>query len=242
MGLAKRSRPLMIDSHVASSFIHDEPSLADDPNEDDEFIINTADDEPLGQNTNEKFLIEEAFSPSPTPPPPSTSSSTKSNNFNFVNETEIETINNAKHKSNSNDIIQVFNGGKQSSGEPLIKRLKTRNIEFPKLSTVSFQKITRNPNVHATKSVSIQAAMLNNTNKNNQVNQEIVAENTYALLSSALEHGNEAHSSAASTPHRASNSPVVTLPASPNLNTSSSSNSLIMLNENTNTINNNNNK
>jgi len=151
----KRSRPLMIDSHTAAALVNsatgaskfgttdsnDDQYTDNDNDEDEEFIINDSnrrqfieleeDDEESelnNQNNIRTNFIEENESSSSGLSPISTTvkSTSSKNRLNYINDTEIETINNAKTTSSNLDQVIV---------EPAFKRLRRLSNSNSSLSS-----------------------------------------------------------------------------------------------------------
>jgi hypothetical protein len=232
-----------------------------------QFIVLEEDDENKNNNNNDKNsirqnFIEENDSSLSSLSPASTANldlnRTKNkkdfNRFNYINETEIETINNAKTNINTNNMNKNLS---EQSIEPAFKRMRTISNNNSLLSPIQQQQPQQqqqspppptlqqqnntiqhqsNQQLQQKRSFNNQNSIgnmyLNDTNNIGLITSEI---NTNSIIPD-VNNLNMINTPPLSLSNTQSNSPIVSLPASPNLllNTKNSNISLINSNDTTN--------
>ena len=273
----KRNKPLMIDSHTAPSFIdsdyiYNEIDSPDDDENNENMMINATEsltrrrgfvelesDSNDQNNNNKQLAVEEVTTSSGRPTKIGVIN--KHDLYNsYINDTEIETINNAKNVAkiipdlqmsrnniNNNITNNIKNKKMDTNHKPIVKRLKTSDIQIINNPPKNVIKI---PNVHnfqimnGTKNILPhvnQNTVLTNTNNmvdniekesnSNQQQQQLLDNNLFLINSvgNVIEsnQGNNISDVTQQTglmdsmnliEQGSTNSPIVSMPASPNLN------------------------
>lgn len=224
-----------IDSNNGAKFDNDDQFNDIDNEEDEEFIINDTgrrqfieleedDDEDRLNHAKPNYIEEnESSSSSLSPASANNFDSNKNRNknrFNYINDTEIETINNAKTNT-SLTLDQVI-------GEPAFKRMRTHsNIQQQQQSQQlhqMHQQIQPQQQQHKLKDL----RLLNNQNNinnlflNDQNGIGLIADETNSILDdqthlSSINNMNLINTPPLSLSNTQTNSPIISMPASPNL-------------------------
>lgn len=190
MSNLKRNKPLMIDSHTTPSFIDSDYIYndIDSPDDNENIIVNATEnlsrrrgyvelESDSNDQNKEDLAVEEVISPS--------GKSTKIGVINkndlynsYINDTEIETINNAKNVTKTLSDFQMSNNintknKKLETSKPIIKRLKTSDIQSINHPPKNVIKI---PNVQNFQIMNSKTIMPTNINQNTIVNNTIETE------------------------------------------------------------------
>jgi hypothetical protein len=232
MGGIKRTRPLMIDSHtVASAFVasttdpdlYDEHTFNNNNNsidefdDNDEFLISTDDSENSKSNRRQLIELDQEADKYES------SNSSNKKRISFIDDTEIETINPVRHRNETEaNLIQVAKNkhaptSSSHSYQNVYKRIKTTSKNDVLLSNSNHQS---NSNKKLMLSLNQDGVQMSN---DNNVNQEDAEDSSFQQQVNLIDSLTETQQS--------SDSPIVTLPASPNLNSNNNKSSSLIINE-----------